>query len=169
MKRANMLILSVLLVISVVLSVGIFALGARADSDEKTADETEGANVEMYALAPENQSLMQSYVVKTKNGKLIVMDGGIDGAGAGFPDAGAERHLRHEHGHPRIGADLLQPRRSGRGGDAAARVQLHPQRDRLAEGDALQPHGGALRPPRRQRTSDGRLSRLAVPAPVRLP
>lgn len=81
MKRVNMLILSVLLVISVALSAGIFALGARADSDEKTADETEGANVEMYALAPENQSLMQSYVVKTKNGKLIVMDGGIDGAG----------------------------------------------------------------------------------------
>lgn len=37
--------------------------------------------VELYQLAPEKTSLMQSYVVKTKKGKLIVIDGGIDGTG----------------------------------------------------------------------------------------
>lgn len=38
-------------------------------------------NVELYQLAPESQSLMESYVIKTTNDKLIVIDGGIDGAG----------------------------------------------------------------------------------------
>ncbi len=37
--------------------------------------------VELYQLAPESQSLMESYVIKTDNDKLIVIDGGIDGAG----------------------------------------------------------------------------------------
>ncbi len=37
--------------------------------------------VQIYSLAPENQSLMQSFVIRTQNGKLIVIDGGIDGAG----------------------------------------------------------------------------------------
>ncbi len=37
--------------------------------------------VELYQLAPESQSLMESYVIKTNNDKLIVIDGGIDGAG----------------------------------------------------------------------------------------
>ncbi len=37
--------------------------------------------VELYQLAPEDQSLMQSYVIKTVGGKLIVIDGGIDGEG----------------------------------------------------------------------------------------
>ncbi|MDO5478797.1 MAG: hypothetical protein Q4G23_06485, partial [Clostridia bacterium] len=40
--------------------------------------------VELYQLAPESQSLMESYVIKTDNGKLIVIDGGIDGAGRDF-------------------------------------------------------------------------------------
>ena len=35
----------------------------------------------LYQLAPEQNSLMQSYVIKTSNGKLIVIDGGIDGVG----------------------------------------------------------------------------------------
>ena len=37
--------------------------------------------VVLYQLAPEANSLMQSYVIKTANGKLIVIDGGIDGEG----------------------------------------------------------------------------------------
>ena len=37
--------------------------------------------VALYQLAPERDSLLQSYVIKTENGKLIVIDGGIDGAG----------------------------------------------------------------------------------------
>lgn len=37
--------------------------------------------VTLYQLAPEQNSLMQSYVIKTKGGKLIVIDGGIDGEG----------------------------------------------------------------------------------------
>ncbi len=37
--------------------------------------------VALYQLAPEKNSLMQSYVIKTQNGKLIVIDGGIDGEG----------------------------------------------------------------------------------------
>lgn len=38
--------------------------------------------VELYQLAPNNDALMQSYVIKTKNNKLIVIDGGIDGTGS---------------------------------------------------------------------------------------
>lgn len=37
--------------------------------------------VALYQLAPEKDSLMQSYVIRTENNKLIVIDGGIDGAG----------------------------------------------------------------------------------------
>lgn len=43
--------------------------------------EPEPCAVALYQLAPERDSLMQSYVIKTENGKLIVIDGGIDGAG----------------------------------------------------------------------------------------
>ena len=42
---------------------------------------TEPSPVALYQLAPEKNSLMQSYVIKTANGKLIVIDGGIDGEG----------------------------------------------------------------------------------------
>ena len=31
--------------------------------------------VKLYQLVPENMSLMESYVLKTANGKLIVIDG----------------------------------------------------------------------------------------------
>ncbi len=43
--------------------------------------EPEPTAVALYQLAPEKNSLMQSYVIKTANGKLIVIDGGIDGEG----------------------------------------------------------------------------------------
>ncbi len=52
--------------------------------EETTAAEeetTEPPAVELYQLAPEKNSLMQSYVIKTTSGKLIVIDGGIDGEG----------------------------------------------------------------------------------------
>lgn len=37
--------------------------------------------VAFYQLAPEEKSLMMSYVIKTPNGKIVVIDGGIDGHG----------------------------------------------------------------------------------------
>lgn len=55
-----------------------------ADEDttaEDTEPEPETTPVTLYQLAPEQNSLMQSYVIKTSNGKLIVIDGGIDGEG----------------------------------------------------------------------------------------
>ena len=61
-----------------------------AETEETTtAEETtveveepvEPSPVVLYQLAPEQNSLMQSYVIKTANGKLIVIDGGIDGEG----------------------------------------------------------------------------------------
>lgn len=39
----------------------------------------------LYQIVPETQSLMNSYVIKTKNNKIIVIDGGIDGAGKDAP------------------------------------------------------------------------------------
>ena len=38
--------------------------------------------VELYQLTPNKDALVQSYVIKTKNNKLIVIDGGIDGIGS---------------------------------------------------------------------------------------
>ena len=38
--------------------------------------------VELYQLAPNDNGLIQSYVIKTKNNKLVVIDGGIDGTGS---------------------------------------------------------------------------------------
>lgn len=53
--------------------------------DEQTTDDVvpppAPMPVTLYQLAPESNSLMQSYVIKTSNGKLIVIDGGIDGEG----------------------------------------------------------------------------------------
>ena len=59
------------------------------DAEDTTAEDTtaeaetpvEPSPVVLYQLAPEANSLMQSYVIKTANGKLIVIDGGIDGEG----------------------------------------------------------------------------------------
>ncbi len=43
--------------------------------------EPETYEVRLYSLMPETGSLMQSFVIRTKHGKLIVVDGGIDGDG----------------------------------------------------------------------------------------
>lgn len=40
---------------------------------------------EMYMIAPEPNSLMECYIIKTKAGKLIVIDGGLDGEGYDKP------------------------------------------------------------------------------------
>lgn len=45
----------------------------------------DGGTVELYQLAPENQSLMMSYVIVTPNKKVIVIDGGTDGLGRDSP------------------------------------------------------------------------------------
>ena len=55
-----------------------------AQGEQTTGDEIvppAPAPVALYQLAPEPNSLLQSYVIKTQNGKLIVIDGGIDGDG----------------------------------------------------------------------------------------
>ena len=58
---------------------------AEATTAEDTTVEAEApaepSPVVLYQLAPEANSLMQSYVIKTQNGKLIVIDGGVDGEG----------------------------------------------------------------------------------------
>ncbi len=43
--------------------------------------EAETCEVRLYSLMPEQGSLMQSFVIRTEHGKLIVLDGGIDGDG----------------------------------------------------------------------------------------
>ena len=48
---------------------------------EDSTEAPEPSPVVLYQLVPEKNSLMQSYVIKTANGKLIVIDGGIDGEG----------------------------------------------------------------------------------------
>ncbi len=55
------------------------------ETTEAVEEPTEPAAVALYQLAPEKNSLMQSYVIKTSNGKLIVIDGGIDGEGKDRP------------------------------------------------------------------------------------
>ena len=50
-------------------------------TEADTVPEPEPSAVALYQLAPEKNSLMMSYVIKTQNGKLIVIDGGIDGEG----------------------------------------------------------------------------------------
>ncbi len=47
--------------------------------------EPETCEVRLYSLMPENGSLMQSFVIRTAHGKLIVLDGGIDGTGLELP------------------------------------------------------------------------------------
>lgn len=61
-------------------------VGTTAAAEETTEAVTDAPEVPtepvlLYQLAPEKNSLMQSYVIKTANGKLIVIDGGIDGEG----------------------------------------------------------------------------------------
>ena len=52
-----------------------------AEETTEEVTEPEPSPVVLYQLVPEKNSLMQSYVIKTQNGKLIVIDGGIDGEG----------------------------------------------------------------------------------------
>ena len=66
--------ISLLLVLAMLLSCLYVNVSASSELIENTT-------VELYQLAPEDQSLMESYVIKTPNDKLIVIDGGIDGAG----------------------------------------------------------------------------------------
>lgn len=54
-------------------------------TEPATEEATEPSAVALYQLAPEQNSLMQSYVIKTSNGKLIVIDGGVDGEGKDRP------------------------------------------------------------------------------------
>ena len=44
-----------------------------------------GGTVELYQLAPENQSLLMSYVIVTPSRKVVVIDGGTDGYGKDSP------------------------------------------------------------------------------------
>ncbi len=56
------------------------------NTPEPTATpEPEPHDVELYQLAPEDQSLLMSYVIKTPNDKIIVFDGGIAGYGKDNP------------------------------------------------------------------------------------
>ena len=52
-----------------------------AEETTEEVTEPEPDPVVLYQLVPEKNSLMQSYVIKTAHGKLIVIDGGIDGEG----------------------------------------------------------------------------------------
>lgn len=59
---------------------------AETETDTETETEAEpqdpAGKVEVYQFAPENSSLMMSYVIITPNKKVVVIDGGIDGTGA---------------------------------------------------------------------------------------
>lgn len=57
------------------------AVGSTACQKKEPEPEATAVPVELYQLAPENLSLMQCFVIKTRSGKLIVVDGGIDGEG----------------------------------------------------------------------------------------
>ncbi len=54
-----------------------------SSSEEVSSGEEkpETYEVRLYSLMPESGSLMESFVIRTKTGKLIVIDGGIDSAG----------------------------------------------------------------------------------------
>ncbi len=56
------------------------------DCPEPTATpEPQPHDVELYQLAPEDQSLLMSYVIRTPMDKIIVIDGGIAGYGKEAP------------------------------------------------------------------------------------
>ena len=62
---------------------------ADPQEEEEPSETIEGpaplGTVELYQLAPENQSLMMSYVILTPNKKVVVIDGGTDGYGMSSP------------------------------------------------------------------------------------
>ncbi len=45
------------------------------------AQDKEAGKARLYCLMPQANSLMQSFVLRTEHGKLIVLDGGVDSAG----------------------------------------------------------------------------------------
>ena len=78
--------------LTAVLPVMVSAIVAGGCAAQKPAPSPSGPSkppvphaVELYQLAPESQSLMMSYVIKTPNDKIIVIDGGIDGYGKNNP------------------------------------------------------------------------------------
>ena len=52
----------------------------QVSATEREGEIAEMKQVELYQLAPDTEALMQSYVIKTGNGKLVVIDGGIGDA-----------------------------------------------------------------------------------------
>ena len=80
-KRLIPLCLTAMLALS---GCGLIPGGSSAGDSSSSQDPNrpKPANaVELYQLAPNKDALMESYVIKTKNNKLIVIDGGIDGTG----------------------------------------------------------------------------------------
>ena len=57
---------------------------SEATPTPEPTSEAEGKTI-LYQVVPEKLSLMMCYVIKTKNNKLIVIDGGIDGHGLEAP------------------------------------------------------------------------------------
>ncbi|MBQ9118079.1 MAG: hypothetical protein IJY11_02640 [Clostridia bacterium] len=53
---------------------------ALLDKEVETVSAATSGEVELYQLAPNKGWLMESYVIKTANNKLIVIDGGADGS-----------------------------------------------------------------------------------------
>lgn len=51
---------------------------------------TPEGKVELYQLSPDPSNLLECYVIKTTNGKLIVIDGGRDSMNQGAPETGGE-------------------------------------------------------------------------------
>lgn len=52
---------------------------------EQAAESETHGTVELYQLAPEAESLLMSYVIVTPSKKVVVIDGGTDGAGQSSP------------------------------------------------------------------------------------
>ncbi|MBR0157858.1 MAG: MBL fold metallo-hydrolase [Clostridia bacterium] len=70
MKRVSTLVMAGVMAVAVL--TGGALIGCR-----------KAAETEMYMIVPEKNSLMESYIIKTAGGKLIVIDGGIAGQGYG--------------------------------------------------------------------------------------
>ena len=68
-------LLGVCFIVSLLVSLTALCKSVEAEPEGDSTTAT------LYQLAPEDRSLMESYVIKTENGKLIVIDGGIDGDG----------------------------------------------------------------------------------------
>ncbi len=89
LKSILIAVLSALFFLCTICSVAVMTKKTNvqtAEAAEWTATSANG-KVEIYQLAPNTGWLMNSYVIKTANGKLIVIDGGADG-GAGDGGSG---------------------------------------------------------------------------------